>query len=219
MYRQCCFSGLRFCVLFFLFATSATSQVTPQDTSVPNAFRFSSAEYYVPEDATNAVITVEFSPGHRGYYGWVNYTVQDGTATANQDYTLVSGSLSFSGVPSSSFTVPIKMDSLDEELETIRLILSPSPFDANAIITQGSATLNIVNVRPVPTLEIVAGTNGTLTISWNDDGTNPILEKSAASPAAKWSVVTAARTLANGCCSVTEVPSGAMAFYRLRGSQ
>lgn len=219
MDRQCCFSALRFCALYFLFAPSAPSQITPQDTTVPNEFQFSTAEYFVSEDATNAVITVQFSPGHRGYYGWVNYTVLDGTATANQDYTPVSGSLSFSGIPSRSFTVPIKMDSLAEEQETIRLVLSPSPFDANVVITRSNATLNIINVRPVPTLEIFAGTNGTLTISWHDDGTNPILEKSTASPAAKWGIVTAARTTANGCCSVTEVPSGAMAIYRLRGSQ
>lgn len=219
MDRQCCFSGLRFCVLFLLFVTSVTSQITPQDTTVPNEFRFSSAEYFVSEDATNAVITVHFSPGHRGYYGWVNYTLQDGTATANQDYMPVSGSLAFSGVPSQSFTVPIIMDSLDEERETIRLVLSPSPLDANAVITRSNATLNIINVRPIPTLRIAGGANGTLTISWLDDGTNPVLEKSVASPAANWSVVTTAQTTVNGRCSVTETPSSGMALYRLRKPQ
>jgi hypothetical protein len=104
-----------------------------------------------------------------------------------------------------------------EQPKTILLILIPSPSDPNAIITRSNAVLNI-NLPPPPNVAITPGPNGTVVVSWPDDGTEPILEKLQSSAGTNWGVLDPVPTDGNGRRCYTDVPSAGMALYRLRRS-
>jgi len=209
--------ALKLCLSFALLTTLAQGQITPRDTVIPNQFEFISARYFVSSGATNAVITVRFSPGDRSWSGSVNYATRNGTALANQDYAPVSGTLSFSGTPYQSFSVPLT-GSPGDQPKTILLVLAASPSDSNALITRSNAVLNI-NLPPPPDLVIRPGANGTVVISWPDDGTAPLLEKRDTPSAADWGILGTMPADGNGKCSYTDVSSAGIALYRLRRPQ
>ena len=122
---------------------SSLGDPSQQDTTVPNRFAFSQAEYVVAEDAGSATITVLFFPGNRGISGSVGYATQDGTATAGEDYVHVEGGLYFSGPAPRSFSIPVIWDALDEGDQIVHLHLGGGA-------SQSTATLRITNVpRPV----------------------------------------------------------------------
>jgi hypothetical protein len=204
-------------VSFFLYIFSFHSFAKPpiaQDTTSPNVFWFTSETYHVDEDGTNAIVTVEFSPGDRSWSGWVNYSVSNGTAIAGQDYTAVSGTLYFSGpgTPIPRITIPVHKDALVEGSETVQLFL----WNTNAIITRSNATLIIDDKVPAPQLVISPGANGTITLSWPSEFADFVLEKSGSAVDASWSDVSSPRNLSNGVCNVTENCSGPPMFYRLK---
>jgi hypothetical protein len=211
------FGGLQFCVPLTLLVARAHGQITPQDTVIPNRFEFSSAQYFVSKCATNAVITVRFFPGGRSWSGSVNYVTRDGTAVANQDYVPVNGTLTFSGLAYRAFTVPLTGSPLDPP-KTILVVLAPSPFDPDAILTRSNAALSI-NLPPPPDVAISSGTNGTVVVSWPDDGTEPLLEKLQTSLGTNWGVLAPVPVDSNGRCFYADVPSAGMALYRLRRPQ
>ncbi|MEO5802021.1 MAG: Calx-beta domain-containing protein [Verrucomicrobiota bacterium] len=183
-----------------------------QDIPAPNEFWFTSETCFVDEDATNAVITVGFRPGDRSWQGWVNYSVSNGTATADEDYTSLSGTLYFSGpgTPIPRINIPIHSDNLRESDETVQLFL----WNTNAIISRSNATLIIIDKRP--RLEIVPTGNGTVTLSWPAQFSDLTLEKTANLSTPTWTGVSSSQNISNGCCHVTEPCSGPPAFYRLR---
>jgi hypothetical protein len=209
--------GLQFCLSLTLLVASAQGQIAPRDTVIPNQFEFTSARYFVSNGATNAVITVRFFPGGRDWSGSVNYATRDGTAIANRDYTPVNSTLSFSGVAYRSFTVPLT-GAPQEQPKTILVVLTPSSFDANAILTRSNAALNI-NLPSPPNVAISPGTNGTVIVSWPDDGTEPLLEKLQTSTGTNWDSIASVPADGNGRCEYTDVPSIGMALYRLRRPQ
>lgn len=197
---------------FGLFAQSASSKITPKDTTSPNQFSFTSAEYVVTEDATNAVVTVSFYPGNRGWSGVVNYSTSDGTAIAGQDYTHTSGTLSFNYVPYQTFTIPIHMDSEDEGEETINLTL----WQDGAYISQSNAVVRIQNAKPLPKIQIRPATGGSLSISWADNGVSYVVEKSNNFQGDTWTQVSSPVTKNSGNCSLVDSINGELGFYRLR---
>ncbi|MGH8525351.1 MAG: Calx-beta domain-containing protein [Gammaproteobacteria bacterium] len=205
---------MRAAALLGLAAASALGDVTQQDTVVPNRFEFTQAEYVVAEDASHAVIWVRFRPGHRGISGQVAYRTEDGTALADEDYAPVAGSLYFSGWANRSFNVPIVWDSLDESDQTVNLRLLPGW--KTEVGPQATATVRITNVRPPLKLALVAAADGTLTLSWPDDGVARLLEKCDTPFGGNWTVITNAPTSAAGRLSVTDVGSAGATFYRLR---
>jgi hypothetical protein len=217
MKMQFFLGALKFCLSFVLLTAVVQGQITPKDTVIPNQFEFISARYFASSGATNAVITVRFFPGGRSWSGSVNYATRNGTATANQDYAPVNGTLNFSGTAYQSFTVPLT-ESRGDQPKTILLVLTPNPSDSNALITLSNAVLNI-NLPPPPNLVISPAANGTVVISWSDDGTAPLLEKRDASTTASWSVLGTMPVDGNGKCSYTDVSSTGMALYRLRRPQ
>jgi hypothetical protein len=196
------------CALLALTAISAVSQI-------PNQYYFVSATYFASQGTTNAAVTVRFVPGTRGWNGIVNYSTGGGTAVVNQDYAPVSGAMSFSGNSYGTFTVPVNCDSSNQDT-TVSLLLSASPSDADAIISRSNAVLTI-NLPPPPNLRIMPGQNGTVIISWPDDGTDVFLEKQA-SPAENWSPLYGG-SLNGGVRSYTDVAIGGTTFYRLRRPQ
>ena len=78
----------------------------------------------------------------------VNYATSDGSASAGEDYTATSGTLSFAaGEKSKTVSVPVLDDTLDEGEETLTLRLSNAQ---GATIADGVATGTIANDDPIP---------------------------------------------------------------------
>jgi hypothetical protein len=110
--------------------------------------KFDQSDFQVLENGRQAVITVERSRGESGAAS-VHYATGDGTATAGQDYTAVSGTLSWAAGEEDRkiFLVPIRDDSLAEGSETVRLTLS-NPTGATLDGERASAVLTILDSGP-----------------------------------------------------------------------
>lgn len=110
--------------------------------------QFSSPTYSVDEDAGEAVITATLS-GATSNPVAVDYASAAGTATAGDDYTDVSGTLTIpAGETSATFSIPIEDDGVEEPDETVDLTLSAP---TNAFLGDPSeAVLTIVDVTPPP---------------------------------------------------------------------
>ncbi len=207
---SCARSALPVITLAALTILDFKSIADTRDITAPNEFWFTSDIYYVEEGATSAVITVEFYPGNRSWSGSVDYYTTDGTATAGEDYTAVSGTLNFSGpgTPVPQIIIPIQSVERTEE-ETVQLFLS----NPNATITRGTATLVIQ--KKAPALQISPGTNGTIVLSWPEEGSDLSLQKSSSLFGTEWTPVAAPQSIVNGSCKVIVPASSEATFYRL----
>ena len=149
----------------------ATVTITDNDTA-----SLSAADKTVSEGAGSVTLTVSLS-AEKAVEVTVNYATSNGTATAGNDYTAKSGSLSFSpGETSKTVTVSITNDSLDEANETFKFKLSnPS----NASISDNEATVTINN-DDAPSLSVGAKTvnedagSVTLTVSLSAASVNTV---------------------------------------------
>ena len=118
-------------------AGSVTVTIVEKDTSV---LAVSDAE--AAEDGGNVVFTVSISAAS-GEEVTVGYATSDGTATAGQDYTETSGTLTFpaNSVASQTISVPVTDDTVDEdEEETFTLTLSNVE---GASLSGGTSTLAV----------------------------------------------------------------------------
>ena len=103
----------------------------------------------VDEGATDATFTVTLS-GTSVVDTTVDYATSNGTATAGDDYTATSGTLTIAaGATFGTFSVPIISDTTDEENETATITLSNA---TNATISDSTATLTITDDDVAPTL-------------------------------------------------------------------
>jgi hypothetical protein len=97
--------------------------LTILDDDDPPTVDFSGAAYSVNEDEGTVTIAVDLSVPS-GLTVTVEYSTTDGTATAGDDYTAISGTLVLTpGVTSQSFAVAITSDEVDEDDETVILTL------------------------------------------------------------------------------------------------
>ncbi len=120
----------------------AQGAATILNDDLGGTFRFNSAEYTVGEPATALTITVLRTGGTANNVA-VNYSTSNETAIAGQDYTAVSGTLSFAGGQTSrTFIIPITNDGIPEANETFNLILS----DATGGATLGSPNTAVVTI-------------------------------------------------------------------------
>jgi uncharacterized delta-60 repeat protein/uncharacterized repeat protein (TIGR01451 family) len=120
--------------------TPSTALLTIVDDE--DTLSFSQATFDVNENATNAFISVVRMGSPSGSVS-VAYTVTNGTATAGQDYSVVSGTLVFSTFEVvKTFSIPILDDALPEGDETVRLSLS-SPSPTVTLVNPTNATLVI----------------------------------------------------------------------------
>jgi hypothetical protein len=120
--------------------------------------QFLRAQYSVQEQAGVATITVSRTLG-TAVGGSVNYETIAGSATAESDFTTTSGTLTFGpGETIKTFTVPILDDLIDENVETVSLMLS-SPTGIS-LGTQPTAFLNIGDNDPLPTVSITDSNAG-----------------------------------------------------------
>ncbi|MDX1412844.1 MAG: Calx-beta domain-containing protein [Candidatus Promineifilaceae bacterium] len=112
--------------------------------------RFQNSEYTVNEGDGTATIGLTLSPVS-GTAVSVDFSTQDGTATAGEDYTAVTNQpVTFApGETSKNVTVNIINDNLNELNETVSLILN-NPNPGNTVIANSPATLVIIDNDPQP---------------------------------------------------------------------
>ncbi len=140
----------------------------------PNStqLQFNSATYSVNEGGGTATISLTRTGGSSGAVS-VQYATSNGSATAGQDYTATSGTLTWADGDSSprSFTVPITDDTLNEANETVNVALS-NPGGGATLGSPSTAVLTIVDDDPAPSLSIndvsqAEGNSSTTTFSFS----------------------------------------------------
>ncbi len=126
----------------------------------PNSgqLNFSAANYTVDEAGTTATVTVARTLGAAGAVS-VTYTASSGTATAGDDFSTVTGTLSWAAgeTTAKTFTIPISNDSLEEADETITVVLS-NPTNGAVLGEFPDATVTIVDNDSPGTLQFSAPT-------------------------------------------------------------
>jgi hypothetical protein len=107
--------------------------------------RFDQSDFQALENAGHAVVTVEREHGGHGAVT-VQYATADGTATAGQDYTATSGTLSWADGDESRkvIMIPVANDNVTEGSETIRLTLSAPTGGAVLDGQRASAVLTLL---------------------------------------------------------------------------
>jgi uncharacterized repeat protein (TIGR01451 family) len=125
-------------------SSSPATLVIEDDDPLPT-LRFDPAAYRVIETDTGVsveTITVTLGP-ESGRVVTTTYATNGGTATADDDYVAIGGTLTFTlGATSQTFTVTVASDNLDEgDEETVGLALLSAPFAA--IAGANPATLTI----------------------------------------------------------------------------
>lgn len=141
--------------------TTATLNIVDNDTAPsPGSLQFSTAASNVGENAGSATLTVNRLSGNAGVVS-VAYASANGSATAGQDYTAVTNTLTFAdGDIIESISVPILDDSTDEANENFAVTLS-NPMGGATLGTPvtSTVTINDNDATPVPgTLQFRAGT-------------------------------------------------------------
>ncbi len=121
---------------------SATVTIISND---PPTVQFSRPDYIVNENEGAATITVTMDAP----VSWpieISYTTQADTAIPTQDYTSMSGTLTFApGETWQTFIVPILEDTLQEMTKSLQLILSPAPSLFAPYLPIPTSTLTILD--------------------------------------------------------------------------
>ena len=154
------------------FGDAATIAATPLSAEIS---ALSIANAVVLEDAGTVELTVKLKPASDQQV-MVNYATQDGTATAQEDYTTTSGTLTFEpGDTARTVTVPINDDTADEENETFAVTLADATSGSAIGVPTATVTImdNDASVPGAPqALDAEAG-NTQVELSWSspaDDG-------------------------------------------------
>lgn len=123
-------------------STSDTSEVSaPVAITFPGTFDFAPTTLTVNETDGTATLTVQRNGGIEGTTT-VDYTTNDGTATAPSDYAQTSGTLTFApGVTTHSILIPIVNDGIPEVEESFTVTLSNAT--GGAAVGAATATVRI----------------------------------------------------------------------------
>ena len=125
----------------------------------PGTLNFSVDAYSANENGGAFTVTVTRSGGSLGSVS-VDYAASAGTATANQDFTPTTGTLTFAdGVTTQTFMVQINDDQAADPGETINLALTNATGES-VIGARGNATITIRD-NESPTTTLYSVTNGT----------------------------------------------------------
>jgi hypothetical protein len=145
-----------------------TSEFSPCDASkAMGSAQFSSTSYKVIEDVGFVTITVNRVGGNAGSLT-VDYSTADISATAGEDYSGTSGTLTFAdGETSKTFDVPILDDAVDEPDELLELRLR-NVTNPDALGNPNSAELTLQDKSNPPSLSVndfsvIEGNSGTTT--------------------------------------------------------
>ena len=133
-----------------------TSEFSASDPiGVNGNLQFSVSSIRVIEDVGLVNITVLRKGGISGTLT-VDFATSDGTATASQDFTSTSGTLSFNaGEPSKSFQIPITDDAITEPDETFSVTLS----NPNSLEAMGMPNTLIVTIQDRATTPVILQNN------------------------------------------------------------
>jgi hypothetical protein len=155
----------------------ATLTITDNDSG--GVLQIGAAAYSISEAGPVATITVTRSGGTASNVT-VQYATADGTATAGDDYTAVSGTLTFgANVMSQTFNVPILEDSLGETNETVLLAISNATGGAT-LGARKTATLTITENESVLQFSVALSTvaesapKATITVKRSGDTTTAV---------------------------------------------
>ena len=122
-----------------------SNRTQPHDNDgAPGTLALSAATYTVLESAGTATITITRSGGSMGAAS-VDYVTANGSATAGNDYTAKSGTLTWASgdAASKSFTVVVANDTIHEPSETFQVRLSGAV--TATLGTPSSATVTITD--------------------------------------------------------------------------
>ncbi len=134
-----------------IFDTQGVGTLVNDDAA--GVIQFESSGFSVSEGSPTAVITVTRTGGLSSGVS-VQYFTIDGSATSGQDYTRVSGSLTFEpNQATKTFSIPIINDLVDESDETVNLALD-APMGGASLGSPINAILTIVDNDDPPTLSI-----------------------------------------------------------------
>jgi CSLREA domain-containing protein len=147
-----------------------TSEFSPCNSSgAAGGVQFSSSSAQVIEDVGFATITVLRKGGSLGSLT-VDYSTADITATAGQDYTSTSGTLTFNdGETSKSLQIPILDDAITEPDETFAVLLS----NASNLDSLGVPNTEIVTIQDHNTVPVLWINN--VSLQEGDSGTTDAL--------------------------------------------
>ena len=127
-------------------------------TSATGNVQFSVDSIRVIEDIGAATITVLRKDGSSGNLS-VDFATSDGTATAGQDYTATSGTLTFSdGETSKNIQVTVADDAVTEAEETFKVVLT-----AQSLETLGAPSTLVITIQDrstAPVLELLLEESG-----------------------------------------------------------
>ncbi len=146
-------------------ATIGTGSATVTISDDDVAPMLSIADVSVDEAAGNATIEVLLNAAS-GKSITVNYATNEGSATADVDYTTSAGTLTFApGVTAQTFDVPIASDTTDEIDESFAIVLSNA---GNATFSNDTATVTINDDDAPPAISIgdVSAVEGDGTITF-----------------------------------------------------
>jgi glucose/arabinose dehydrogenase len=158
--------------------TPRTGQVSIVDNDGATRFLLSDSTFNVNEsDGTATITVVRAGPNNRT--SKVNYATSSGSAITGEDYTAVSGKLTFA--PSEivkTFTVPIRNDSADENNESFTVALSkPS---GGRLDSPSTATVNIIdNDSGYTRTTVISGLNAPTAFDWIPNGRNLLIAEKA----------------------------------------
>ncbi|HEY0735113.1 MAG TPA: Calx-beta domain-containing protein [Herpetosiphonaceae bacterium] len=128
---------------------SSTATITIQDDDIVPSVAFDLAKITIHENVGQANVEVELTSASNNPIT-VDYTTNNGTASAGSDYTATSGMLIFDpGETRKTFSVPIADDGVAEPNETINLTLS-NPTNA----TPGTTTSSILTISANDTISL-----------------------------------------------------------------
>lgn len=125
----------------------SAATITVVDDDSPAAVGFAQSNYSVSEDSGIAVVSVALNtPSGRPIT--LNYATSNGTATAGDDYTTTSGTVTFAaGELTKNIVIPVRNDTMDEADETVNLALSNVD---GATVGTGTAVLTILDDDEAP---------------------------------------------------------------------
>lgn len=148
-----------------------TSEFSPCMTvTPPPTIAFSLAAYSANEGAASRTVIVNRSGALDGTVT-VDYSTANGSATAGEDYTATSGTLTFlNGETLKTFDVPMLNDPNDEPDETVNLSLS-NPTGGAALATPSASVLTVTDNDGPPTVSVsdvtlAEGNSGTKTFTF-----------------------------------------------------
>jgi hypothetical protein len=197
---------------------SSEAGVVVRGYDTPAYIDFERTSFIVREDQTNLVIGV-VRTGEFRQSASVDFRLVEGTASAGSDYKAAGGTIYFpAGQSFKTISLSILSDGQAEPDETFELeLFNPG---ANVVLMHNSATITIQDapqiVATLPRLQISPAPEGGVALSWPDNGTSCVLERTERPAGGLWEPVEDEPVLYEGRRVVIQPVTNTFYTYRLR---